>query len=98
MAAGLLFLSGAAALSHQLLWTRRLVDVLGAGQGTFARVVGVFFAALALGAAWDWLGSPSGSCRGLDWTARAWQSVPSTCWSPSQRRGFTRWGIVRVRM
>lgn len=48
----LLFCSGAAALSHQLLWTRRLVDVLGAGPGTFARVVGVFFAGLALGAAW----------------------------------------------
>ncbi len=48
----LLFCSGAAALSHQLLWTRRMVDVLGAGPGTFARVVGVFFAGLALGAAW----------------------------------------------
>jgi spermidine synthase len=48
----MLLLSGAAALSHQLLWTRRMVDVLGAGPGTFARVVGVFFAGLALGAAW----------------------------------------------
>ena len=47
-----MLLSGAAALSHQLLWTRRMVDVLGAGPGTFARVVGVFFAGLALGAAW----------------------------------------------
>ena len=37
-----MLLSGAAALSHQLLWTRRMVDVLGAGPGTFARVVGVF--------------------------------------------------------
>lgn len=48
----MLLLSGAAALSHQMLWTRRMVDVLGAGPGTFARVVGVFFAGLALGAAW----------------------------------------------
>jgi spermidine synthase len=52
MAGLMLLLSGAAALSHQLLWTRRMVDVLGAGPGTFARVVGVFFAGLALGAAW----------------------------------------------
>jgi spermidine synthase len=52
LAGTLLFLSGAAGLGHQLLWTRRLVDVLGAGPGTFARVVGVFFVGLAFGSAW----------------------------------------------
>lgn len=44
--------SGAAALAHQLLWTRRLVDVLGAGSDTFAQVIGAFFAGLALGSWW----------------------------------------------
>jgi spermidine synthase len=48
----LLFLSGAAALAHQILWTRRLVDWLGASAETFARVVGAFFLGLALGSAW----------------------------------------------
>ncbi|MFO1459508.1 MAG: hypothetical protein U1G08_08855 [Verrucomicrobiota bacterium] len=48
----LLFLSGAAALSHQLVWTRRLVDILGASAGTFSRVVGAFCIGLALGGAW----------------------------------------------
>jgi predicted membrane-bound spermidine synthase len=47
----LLLLSGAAGLSHQVLWTRRLVDLLGAGGDTFARVVGAFFIGLALGGA-----------------------------------------------
>ena len=48
----LLFLSGAAALSHQLVWTRRLVDILGASAGTFSRVIGAFCVGLALGGAW----------------------------------------------
>ncbi len=47
----LLLFSGAAALAHQVLWTRCLVDVLGASAGTFARVVGAFFVGLALGGA-----------------------------------------------
>lgn len=47
----LLLLSGAAALAHQVLWTRTLVDVLGASAGVFARVVGAFFIGLALGGA-----------------------------------------------
>ncbi len=47
-------LSGAAALAHQILWTRRLVDVLGASEGTFARVVGMFFLGLAGG---GWIAS-----------------------------------------
>jgi len=50
----LAFISGAAGLAHQLVWTRRLVDVLGASADTFSKVVGAFFAGLALGA---WLAS-----------------------------------------
>lgn len=49
-ALALSFLSGSAGLTHQLLWTRRLVDLLGADADTFARVIGAFFAGLALGA------------------------------------------------
>lgn len=45
----LLFVSGAAALGHQVIWTRRLVDLLGAGPDTFAKVIGTFFVGLALG-------------------------------------------------
>ncbi len=44
-------LSGAAALGHQLLWTRRLIDLLGAGAESSSRVFGVFFLGLALGSA-----------------------------------------------
>ena len=47
----LMLMSGAAALVHQTLWTRRLVDLLGAGGDTFARVVGAFFVGLSLGGA-----------------------------------------------
>jgi spermidine synthase len=50
----LTFASGAAALAHETLWTRRLVDVLGASAETFSKVVGAFFLGLALGA---WLAS-----------------------------------------
>jgi spermidine synthase len=46
----LALMGGAAAMAHQVLWTRRLVDVLGASAGTFSRVVGAFFVGLALGA------------------------------------------------
>lgn len=48
--------SGGAALAHQLVWTRRLVDLLGASADTFSKVIGAFFAGLALGA---WLASRS---------------------------------------
>ena len=44
-------LSGATALGHQLLWTRRMIDLLGAGAESQARVFGVFFLGLALGSA-----------------------------------------------
>lgn len=46
-----LALSGAGALGHQLLWTRRMTDLLGAGSQASARVIGCFFLGLALGAA-----------------------------------------------
>ncbi len=49
----LLFASGAAALGHQILWTRRLVDILGASTDTFSKVVGAFFVGLALGGWWS---------------------------------------------
>lgn len=41
-------------MAHQLLWVRLMVDALGAGAGTFARVTGAFFLGLSLGA---WLAS-----------------------------------------
>ncbi|MBN8247384.1 MAG: hypothetical protein J0L84_08065 [Verrucomicrobia bacterium] len=47
-----LLASGAAALAHQVVWTRRLVDILGASAETFSRVVGAFCIGLALGSAW----------------------------------------------
>ena len=43
--------SGAAALAHQLLWTRRMVDLIGATPTATTRVLGCFFLGLALGAA-----------------------------------------------
>ncbi|NOS72306.1 MAG: fused MFS/spermidine synthase [Verrucomicrobia bacterium] len=56
--------SGAAGLAHQIIWTRRLVDVLGANADTFSKVIGAFFAGLALGA---WLASRSKSSAGNFW-------------------------------
>ena len=52
--AALAFCSGAAALSHELLWTRRLIDLLGATEWVTGRVLGLFFLGLALG---GWLAS-----------------------------------------
>lgn len=43
-------MSGAAALSHQLLWTHRLTDLLGASADSTMRVFSCFFFGLALGA------------------------------------------------
>lgn len=57
-------LSGAAGLAHQVLWTRRMVDVLGANADTFSKVVGVFFVGLAVGA---WLASRDRTLRGRFW-------------------------------
>ena len=45
----LAFFSGAAALSHELLWTRRLIDLLGATEAVTGRVLGLFFLGLSLG-------------------------------------------------
>lgn len=50
LAFALSVVSGAAGLAHQLLWVRRLVDLLGAEAGVFSRVTGAFFLGLALGA------------------------------------------------
>lgn len=66
-ALGLALVSGAAGLAHQVLWTRRLVDILGANADTFSKVVGAFFAGLALGA---WFASRVRGQR-----ARFWKRV-----------------------
>lgn len=63
-ALALAFLSGVAALAHQLLWTRRLVDVLGASSGTFSKAIGAFFLGLALG---SWLASRGPAGRANFW-------------------------------
>lgn len=44
-------MGGLIALGHQLLWTRRMVDVLGGSAESLSRVVGAFFLGLSLGAA-----------------------------------------------
>lgn len=50
-AAGLVcFLSGLAAVGHELLWTRRLLDLLGGSADSASVVFGVFVLGLALGA------------------------------------------------
>lgn len=46
----LLLTSGAAALMHEVAWTRRLVDLLGSSAESITRVLGCFFLGLALGA------------------------------------------------
>ena len=43
--------SGAAALSHELLWTRRLIDILGASGEATSLTLGCFFFGLSLGGA-----------------------------------------------
>ncbi len=45
----LAFLSGFVALSHELLWTRRLIDLLGATEAVAGRVLGLFFLGLSIG-------------------------------------------------
>ncbi len=54
----LALLSGATALGHQLLWTRRMIDLLGASAASYSRVFGVFFLGLACGAAVAALAQP----------------------------------------
>lgn len=48
---GLALASGFAALAHELLWTRRLIDLLGASTESTSRVFGFFFLGLAIGSA-----------------------------------------------
>lgn len=64
------FLSGAAALTHQVVWTRRLVDVLGASAATFSQVIGAFFVGLAAGSFWMARQSATGP-RGVRWAGVA---------------------------
>lgn len=42
-------LSGFAALGHQLVWTRRMADLMGVGEDAATRVFGAFFLGLAVG-------------------------------------------------
>jgi len=59
----LAFFSGSIALSHELLWTRRLIDLLGATESVTGRVLGLFFLGLSLGGwlATRWVNSPGNS-------------------------------------
>lgn len=69
---GLSAASGAAALAHQIIWTRRLVDLLGADAFTFSKVIGAFFLGLAIGSAlaahlgkkssWPWIWIATAEC------------------------------------
>lgn len=61
-------LSGAAALSHELLWTRRLIDLLGATPWVTGRVLGLFFLGLALG---GWSAARQQSRRLRPWRSLA---------------------------
>ncbi len=67
LALALAFVGGAAALAHQLLWTRRLIDLLGASHESAARVLGVFFLGLALGSA-------AGGAAAMRWRNR-WHAL-----------------------
>lgn len=62
------FLGGAAALIHQLLWVRRLVDTVGATADTFASVIGAFFLGLALG---GWIASRMTASSDRHWLGGA---------------------------
>lgn len=63
-----MLISGAAALTHQIIWVRRFIDLLGADANTFAQVVGAFFAGLASGAAL----APRFLPRARRWLRVAW--------------------------
>ncbi len=68
----LTFLSGAAALAHETIWTRRLVDLLGASADTFSKVIGAFFLGLAAGA---WLASRQTRPSRHPWRGVAWAEI-----------------------
>jgi spermidine synthase len=63
----LAFASGFAALTHELLWTRRLIDLLGASAESTSRVFGFFFLGLAFGSAL--------AARWLNRLQRPWRAV-----------------------
>lgn len=68
----LTFLSGAAALAHETIWTRRLVDLLGASAETFSKVIGAFFLGVAAGA---WLASRQTRPSRHPWRGVAWAEI-----------------------
>jgi len=77
----LAFLSGAVALSHELLWTRRLIDLLGATEAVTGRVLGLFFLGLSLGGwlatRWCRLAGNSGIRLGVAEASVALLSLPA---------------------
>ncbi len=64
--------SGMAALGHQLLWTRRLIDLLGASTESTVRVFAAFFLGLALGSA---LGAWLAQRSRRPWMALGWAEL-----------------------
>jgi len=68
-ATAIAFVSGFVALGYEIVWARRLADLVGATAQASGLVVGVFFLALAAGAAA--LG-PWVARRGEPWRAYAW--------------------------
>jgi spermidine synthase len=70
VALALLGLSGAAALGHQILWTRRLTDLIGASVESSARVLECFYLGMALGSAL--------AARVLPRLRRPWRAVGYT--------------------
>lgn len=67
LAFGLALASGFCALAHELLWTRRLIDLLGASAESSSRVFGFFFLGLAIGSA--------AAARWLHRVERPWRAV-----------------------
>lgn len=77
----LAFISGAAALSHELLWTRRLIDLLGATESVTGKVLGLFFLGLSLGgwiaARWSKPGRNHATSLGIAELSIAMLSLPA---------------------
>lgn len=66
------FASGLAALAHELLWTRRLVDLLGGTSESNTRVLSLFFLGLSAGALIAYRLLPS--------IARPWRAAAGAEW------------------
>jgi spermidine synthase len=64
---GLALAGGFSALTHELMWTRRLIDLLGASAESSSRVFGFFFLGLALGSAT--------AARRINRVERPWRAV-----------------------